>query len=180
MHPKAVSTGRDKHSPSGRTTKFFPPTTISRSSSLTRTARLFGWATSRTLSTAWRTISWPRGWAPRNGEQPAVLLDIQRQPGANIIQTVESVKEIAAAADGRRYRPPFMLRSWPTARKRSGFSPRCAVHTASHDRARGDGDVPLSAKALGDGDHECGACRSRSSARSGSCIWPGSVWIIFR
>ena len=35
----------------------------------------------------------------RNGEQPAVLLDIQRQPGANIIQTVESVKATAAATD---------------------------------------------------------------------------------
>jgi len=30
----------------------------------------------------------------RNGEQPAVLLDIQRQPGANIIQTVERVKQL--------------------------------------------------------------------------------------
>jgi multidrug efflux pump len=30
----------------------------------------------------------------KNGEQPAVLLDIQRQPGANIIQTVESVKQL--------------------------------------------------------------------------------------
>ena len=30
----------------------------------------------------------------KNGEQPAVLLDIQRQPGANIIQTVERVKQL--------------------------------------------------------------------------------------
>ena len=30
----------------------------------------------------------------QNGEQPAVLLDIQRQPGANIIQTVENVKKL--------------------------------------------------------------------------------------
>jgi multidrug efflux pump len=30
----------------------------------------------------------------RGGEQPAVLLDIQRQPGANIIQTVERVKQL--------------------------------------------------------------------------------------
>ena len=30
----------------------------------------------------------------RNGEKPAVLLDIQRQPGANIIQTVERVKQL--------------------------------------------------------------------------------------
>jgi len=32
--------------------------------------------------------------ATRNREQPAVLLDIQRQPGANIIQTVNSVKAL--------------------------------------------------------------------------------------
>ena len=30
----------------------------------------------------------------KNGETPAVLLDIQRQPGANIIQTVERVKQL--------------------------------------------------------------------------------------
>jgi multidrug efflux pump subunit AcrB len=30
----------------------------------------------------------------KNGEQPAVLLDIQRQPGANIIQTVDRVKQL--------------------------------------------------------------------------------------
>ena len=30
----------------------------------------------------------------KNGEEPAVLLDIQRQPGANIIQTVERVKQL--------------------------------------------------------------------------------------
>ena len=32
--------------------------------------------------------------ATKKGEQPAVLLDIQRQPGANIIQTVNSVKAL--------------------------------------------------------------------------------------
>jgi hydrophobe/amphiphile efflux-1 (HAE1) family protein len=30
----------------------------------------------------------------KNGEKPAVLLDVQRQPGANIIQTVERVKHL--------------------------------------------------------------------------------------
>jgi multidrug efflux pump subunit AcrB len=30
----------------------------------------------------------------KSGEKPAVLLDIQRQPGANIIQTVERVKQL--------------------------------------------------------------------------------------
>src|ERR1700752_319364 len=30
----------------------------------------------------------------KNGEKPAVLLDIQRQPGANIIQTVERVRQL--------------------------------------------------------------------------------------
>ena len=30
----------------------------------------------------------------KQGEEPAVLLDIQRQPGANIIQTVDRVKQL--------------------------------------------------------------------------------------
>ena len=36
----------------------------------------------------------------QNGEQPAVLLDIQRQPGANIIQTVENVKKLLPRLTG--------------------------------------------------------------------------------
>ncbi len=32
--------------------------------------------------------------SPKNGEKPAVLLDIQRQPGANIIQTVDRVRRL--------------------------------------------------------------------------------------
>jgi multidrug efflux pump len=36
----------------------------------------------------------------KNGEQPAVLLDIQRQPGANIIQTVENVKKLLPRLTG--------------------------------------------------------------------------------
>ena len=79
-------------SPSGRTTRFFPRTPTSRSSSPTKTARRCGSATSPKSSTASKTISSAPGSATRNGEQPAVLLDIQRQPGANIIQTVDRVK----------------------------------------------------------------------------------------
>ncbi|HZE56221.1 MAG TPA: multidrug efflux RND transporter permease subunit [Chthoniobacterales bacterium] len=36
----------------------------------------------------------------KNGEHPAVLLDIQRQPGANIIQTVDRVKELLPRLTG--------------------------------------------------------------------------------
>ncbi|HEY2102169.1 MAG TPA: multidrug efflux RND transporter permease subunit [Chthoniobacterales bacterium] len=36
----------------------------------------------------------------KNGEKPAVLLDIQRQPGANIIQTVDRVKELLPRLTG--------------------------------------------------------------------------------
>src|SRR4029077_8821133 len=34
------------------------------------------------------------GVGTRAGKKPAVLLDIQRQPGANIIQTVDRVKQL--------------------------------------------------------------------------------------
>ncbi|MEY2491619.1 MAG: multidrug efflux pump [Verrucomicrobiota bacterium] len=36
----------------------------------------------------------------KNGEKPAVLLDIQRQPGANIIQTVDRVKQLLPRLTG--------------------------------------------------------------------------------
>jgi len=37
------------------------------------------------------------GWV---GDKPSVILDIQRQPGANIIETADRVKSAAAAAAG--------------------------------------------------------------------------------
>ena len=51
-------------------------------------------------STASRTTSSPRGLPThRNGYKPVVLLDIQRQPGANIIQTVDRIKALLPAVD---------------------------------------------------------------------------------
>ena len=42
-----------------------------------------------------KTIVWRHGLPPLGKSyQPAVLLDIQRQPGANIIETVERVKKV--------------------------------------------------------------------------------------
>ena len=96
-HPKEVSTGRDKRSRLDRTIRFFPPKPISRSSSLTKTARRFGSAISPTSSIASRTNSLAAWVGTKMANKPAVLLDIQRQPGANIIQTVDRVKTIASA-----------------------------------------------------------------------------------
>ncbi len=59
-------------------------------------------------------------WA--NGK-PAVLLDIRRQPGANIVQTVEQIRAITAASCAARYRPTCIWRCSPTARSPS--APRC-------------------------------------------------------
>ena len=47
-------------------------------------------AMSRRSSTAPRTDAWPRG--PTN--TPAVLLNIQRQPGANVIEVVDRIKAL--------------------------------------------------------------------------------------
>lgn len=68
--PKGSFDGPRQASPLVRMTKFCPPTPISRSSLLTKTALLFASATSPTSSTASRTISWPRGWAPKMAINP--------------------------------------------------------------------------------------------------------------
>jgi multidrug efflux pump len=58
---------------------------------------------------------------PRQSYQPAVLLDIQRQPGANIIETVERVKKIL----------PRLTASLPTGIHLSIFSDRTETIRAS-------------------------------------------------
>ena len=41
-------------------------------------------------------------------ETPAVIVNIQRQPGANTISVVKSITQIDAAAEGERYRQESM------------------------------------------------------------------------
>ncbi len=51
----------------------------------------------------WRTSASPAG----SGKKPAVILDIQRQPGANIIETADRVKALLP----KLQRSPCRLRS---------------------------------------------------------------------
>ena len=68
----------------------------SRSSSPTRTARRCASPTSRTSSTASRTRSSPAG----PNDKRAIILNVQRQPGANVIEVAERVKALLPAAPG--------------------------------------------------------------------------------
>ncbi len=61
-----------------------------------------GWATWQTCRTRWKTSAMP-GWP--NGK-PAVLIIVFRQPGANIIDTVDRVQRCIAAAAGFHSRRP--------------------------------------------------------------------------
>ena len=60
----------------------------------------------------------------KDGEKPAVLLDIQRQPGANIIQTVERVKQLLPRLTDTCRRPCTWM-SWLIAPKQSAR--RCTM-----------------------------------------------------
>ncbi len=80
------------YSLSDRTIRFFRLTLTSQSSSPTKTARRFVWAISRNVIDSVENDQLGAWVGTKAGEQPAVLLDIQRQPGANIIQTVDRVK----------------------------------------------------------------------------------------
>ena len=59
-----------------------------------------------------------------NGK-PSVLVIIFRQPGANIIDTVDRIRADAAAVEGRPSRNPSTCR-WPWIR-RSPSAPRCTT-----------------------------------------------------
>ena len=70
--------------------------------------------------------------------KPAVLLDIQRQPGANIIEMVDRVKELlpklsAALTAGGRH---VSILADRTDTIRASVE-RCAIHVAPHGRAGG-------------------------------------------
>ena len=105
------------------------------------------------------------------GKQPAVLLDIQRQPGANIIQTADRVKAAAAQAFDFRCRPIMNV----AILYRPHGKPFCAsVADVQFTLILtvvlvSDGHFCVPAKILGDGHSERGSsCRWPSSARSAS------------
>ncbi len=93
----------------------------------------------------------------------AVLLVVFKQPGANVIETVDKVKAGAAAAPRRdtsgdqRRHPVRPHRDHPR------VSRRCRVHARSHHRPRRAGDPALPAQSPCHADP--GACRAAFAAR---------------
>ena len=108
--PKGSFDGPQQSYSIGANDQIFSADDYSQSSSPTKTARPCGSATSATSSTTWRTCGSPPG-SGRSRQEPAVLLDIQRQPGANIIQTADRVKAVAARNCAPRFRPRLRSRS---------------------------------------------------------------------
>ena len=104
-----------------------------------------------------------------NGK-PAVLLIIFRQPGANIIETVDRVRALLPqlqASIPRSDRP----RRWCMDRTPTI---RASLHDVERDaadlgRARDPGGVRVPARACAPRSSRASRCRSRSSARSASC-----------
>ena len=144
-----------------------------------RTARRFDSAMLRTSSTAWRTISSPRGSARRRRTARRAARH-SAPAGREHHSNCRPREAIAAAIDRHAAAVRARFDSGRSHRDDPRVSARRAIHVATHHRARRDGDVPLPAKILGDGDPERGACRSRSSGRSASCIWPDSASTTFR
>ena len=83
------------------------------------------------------------------GRKPAVILDIQRQPGANIIETADRVKELLPQLAGSL--PPSVnvdVLADRTETIRASVQRR-AIHFAAHGRSGRDGDVSVSCGSFG-------------------------------
>ena len=94
MRRKGASTALANRSPSDRTIRFFPRTRISRIIVAYKNGAPIRLGNIANVIDSVENDQLGAWVSNRNGEQPAVLLDIQRQPGANIIQTVERVKQL--------------------------------------------------------------------------------------
>ncbi len=89
-------------------------------------------------------------------QDPAVIVNIQRQPGANIISVVDRIKKLL----------PQLQASLPAAVQRldfdgpdgnhSGFGQRCSIRVDAHHCPGGDGDLPLSPQPFRHRDSERG------------------------
>ena len=107
-------------------------------------------------------------------EVPAIIVNIQRQPGANVIEVVDRIKRAL----------PQLTASLPAAVDVAVLTDRTVTIRASvrdvqfelaaRDRAGGDGDLPLPAQRRRPRSSPASRCRCRSSAPSASCTSPGS------
>ena len=89
---------------------------------------------------------------------PAVILNIQRQPGANIISVVDRIKKLLPQLQARL--PPAVegADSDRPHHDDSCFGEGRAVRADADDRAGGDGDLPVPAQSCGhDHSQRCGA-----------------------
>ena len=103
---------------------------------------------------------------------PAIILPIQRQPGANVIATVDRIKAML----------PILQASIPTAIRVSIVSDRTATIRASVsdvqftlvliDRARGDGDLSVSSQSASN-DHPCRHRAAVAYRHVRSALWIG-------
>ena len=159
----STSTARARLTPSAPTTSCSPAPTTPTSSSPTATAPRSVSRTSPTPSTraenlfqaAWMGTAATPARQPADGTatpaaqdavlKPAVILNIQRQPGANIIGVVDEVRSCCRSS-APPCRPASTSRSSPTAPTPSApRSSRRPVRAHAHHRPRRHGDLPLPA-----------------------------------
>ena len=84
-----------------------------------------------------------------NGKR-GVFLVVFKQPGVNVIKTVESIKTVAGQAGGGDSARHPRRRSLPTAPRRSAPRSRTCNSRCADHRARRDGDIRVPAQRLGD------------------------------
>ena len=77
---------------------------------------------------------------------PAVIVNIQRQPGANIISVVDRIKKLLPQLQASLAVVGQSSRSSPTAPNHPRLGRRRAVRTDAHHRAGGDGDLSVPAQ----------------------------------
>jgi len=77
-------------------------------------------------------------------ETPAIIINVQKQPGANVIQVVDRVKQLLPTLTSSL---PASIEVHSSRTAPSRFAPRCTTRCSSsrRDHPRGDGDLRLPA-----------------------------------